>query len=431
MTLEPLAPLDPLGELRPSEERDPIARTLETARLRGVSDSARVLSELLSGCDISESVQRTDGGTVQIGSLASGFADVFDPWQILDGLFGSGGVDGLKVSVVRERASSPLGNIDDAVSSRPDAPWVVPVGRVMDALSQGFTVVLDGMDRRNRLLRRLSEHLARAFQCPVNINGYLSLRPDPGFGVHWDDHEVIIIQLLGRKHWKIHQPVTLSPTGTTHPVNEAGDLAWEGDLEPGMFVSIPRGWAHDVSGMDELTFHLTLTIPRRNISRVIRSSIEMNSSDARAVTLVDGGDPPLGFVLDSIRENFRGVIARDRASLAAVSCQIPSALFRALDQEAADPHLAVRSPLPGGGTRWRDEHGESVLFAGGGHFRVSDGYLSVLAELLDGRTRTVQEIEAASPEPATVVRSVVAGALRVGLLEVVDDPTTWGIVRAE
>ena len=46
----------------------------------------------------------------------------------------------------------------------------------------------------------------------VNVNLYASWRRDNGFGLHWDDHDVFILQIAGAKDWQIY------PDTAPHPL---------------------------------------------------------------------------------------------------------------------------------------------------------------------------------------------------------------------
>ncbi len=100
----------------------------------------------------------------------------------------------------------------------------------------------------------------------VDVNAYVSRGVAPGFGRHWDDHDVLIAQLTGRKYWEVHQPTQLGAVRQFTPDGSAGEVVWSGILEPGSALFIPRGWAHMVRGFDgETSVHLTYGINRLTV----------------------------------------------------------------------------------------------------------------------------------------------------------------------
>ncbi|MET8170758.1 cupin domain-containing protein [Streptomyces sp. NPDC005329] len=58
-------------------------------------------------------------------------------------------------------------------------------------------------------LARLCEAIERELRAPVQANQYASWTSAEGLGVHWEDHDTVIVQLDGAKRWRIY--------GTTHP----------------------------------------------------------------------------------------------------------------------------------------------------------------------------------------------------------------------
>nr|WP_179769448.1 cupin domain-containing protein [Streptomonospora nanhaiensis] len=45
---------------------------------------------------------------------------------------------------------------------------------------------------------------SRNLSTRVQVNAYASWTSVQGFGVHWDDHGVIVVQVSGRKRWRIY-----------------------------------------------------------------------------------------------------------------------------------------------------------------------------------------------------------------------------------
>ena len=111
-----------------------------------------------------------------------------------------------------------------------------------------------------RVVRRPGDRL-RSY---VQVNCYLSYDAS-GFGAHWDDHDVVVIQLAGRKHWEVHEPTELGALSAFTPPGATKRSIWSGLLTPGTALFIPRGWPHSVAGLDdEPSVHLTLSNRRMN-----------------------------------------------------------------------------------------------------------------------------------------------------------------------
>ncbi|MEU4068242.1 cupin domain-containing protein [Streptomyces wedmorensis] len=119
------------------------------------------------------------------------------------------------------------------------------------AVERGATLVishLEALDERVMLLCEALEYLLRA---RAWVNCYITAGENSAFDVHSDDHDALILQLLGRKHWEVDSRV-----GARSRDLAPGSL--DRVLTPGMCLSVPRDTAHRVSGTGELTVHLTV-----------------------------------------------------------------------------------------------------------------------------------------------------------------------------
>ena len=90
----------------------------------------------------------------------------------------------------------------------------------------------------------------------------MSFTGDGSFGQHWDTHDVFVIQLIGRKHWRIYEPTWPLPltrqtndrSGHSCPAEPAIELI----LEEGDVMYVPRGWWHHVIPLQVGSFHLSV-----------------------------------------------------------------------------------------------------------------------------------------------------------------------------
>lgn len=136
--------------------------------------------------------------------------------------------------------------------------------KLTQELNSGASLVLDAVDELYAPLRAMAEALELFFHERIQINSYASWRTSRGFDLHWDDHDVFIVQVTGRKHWMIH--------GITRPYPLAGDPKepkptepplWDHILEPGDLLYIPRGFWHVAYPLNEPTLHLTVGVHNR------------------------------------------------------------------------------------------------------------------------------------------------------------------------
>jgi len=143
-------------------------------------------------------------------------------------------------------------------------PFVVPE-KLSQHLRDGYTLIIDAVDDMADGVMRLAEDFERALHEGVQVNLYAGWKEQQGFNRHCDTHDVIVLQVYGKKYWRIYEG------GRPHPLKD--DIApngevpekvvWEGLLEDGDALYIPRGWWHEASGAGEVTLHLTFGIHQR------------------------------------------------------------------------------------------------------------------------------------------------------------------------
>ena len=257
--------------LRLPDPKDPIEAPLAAANERSIDVAAEYLAKLFPDLPLERFAQATDATTLVVGRSAPELLELIDPERLVEEMFQRLHFEPPgQIRFMRDKEARDLSDI--AVMH----PHPYPGGHVRlrpaalaAALDEGYTMVLDGVELRNGPSMLLAEMFERRFGCAVNINGYLSTRSHTSFGAHWDDQEVVIVQLLGRKDWVVEAPPALSPLKSSHGDATSGNTVWEGRLHPGDVMYIPRGWGHLVRGIEELSYHYTITIPRINGVRIL------------------------------------------------------------------------------------------------------------------------------------------------------------------
>jgi ribosomal protein L16 Arg81 hydroxylase len=186
--------------------------------------------------------------------------------------------------------------------------WV-DAGKLISELSNGATLIFNGCEEVHRPLRDLCTHLEGLFHQRVIVNLYAGWRRDHGFNVHWDTQDTLILQVAGRKRWKVWAPTRIYPfredvVDTSRP--PTGEPVWDETLEPGGMLSVPRGWWHVAYPLDESCLHLTVTIQNLNgIDFLHWLADRMKSSDAARMELpVVGTSGERAAWLERVRTDF-------------------------------------------------------------------------------------------------------------------------------
>ncbi|OLE51854.1 MAG: hypothetical protein AUG51_21000 [Acidobacteria bacterium 13_1_20CM_3_53_8] len=165
--------------------------------------------------------------------------------------------DGVRVPV-----DSYLRHTTGKQSQKP-IPRLKPT-QLIKHLRDGATLVLDAVDELHEPLEELAQNLELVFHERIQINMYAGWQTSRGFDLHWDDHDVFILQVFGRKRWRIYGETKPHPLSGDNAVPKpTGEPLWEETLEDGDFLYIPRGWWHVALPLSEPTLHLTVGIHNR------------------------------------------------------------------------------------------------------------------------------------------------------------------------
>jgi len=122
----------------------------------------------------------------------------------------------------------------------------------------------------------LTQDLQKTFP-HVFVNTYLTPPHSQAVNAHADDRDVFVLQLLGKKHWKIYNQIPIPHPYPEEQVGKFPDLPVSSDvfqkgtyldiiLSPGDVLYIPRGWVHEantnVSSDQEqiMSFHATIAL---------------------------------------------------------------------------------------------------------------------------------------------------------------------------
>lgn len=266
-----------------------------------------------------------------------------------------------------------------------------------DAIASGTTLILNDIaDRANRALADLVDDMARVTGAEVGVNAYISERDSTGFGRHWDDHDVVIVQLTGTKHWRIFEPIDLAPLRGWTSDEAGGREALSILLRPGQGLLLPRGWGHAVGGFPgELSAHLTISVTRTRA----RTLIELASTDPQlsrlAGTVVPVDRPALARLPmdDSTLDHLVG------GARARLVTRTSDDVVLAASTRSASRDIPVRGCFVGGAVFADppDRAAGCVVLAAAGHLiSLPRSLVGAMTLLLDSRPHALDELASAS-----------------------------------
>ncbi|HEX8161239.1 MAG TPA: cupin domain-containing protein [Pyrinomonadaceae bacterium] len=225
------------------------------------------LARLLEPCAPEEFLASAWGRSFRHVRGARGKFSHLMPWPRLNDLLARHRFDSPRLRLTRDGKPVPASSyLRHATGGRNRTP--IPRLRAADLTSQlrdGATLVLDAVDELHAPLTALAESLELAFRERVQINLYAGWRTSRGFDLHWDDHDVFILQVAGRKRWRVYGETRPSPVANdAEPAPKpTRDPLWEDTLEDGDLLYMPRGWWHVAFPLDEPTLHLTVGVHKR------------------------------------------------------------------------------------------------------------------------------------------------------------------------
>ena len=187
---------------------------------------------------------------------------------------------------VTRRAGIGNRDLDDLVSAN----------QVIDRYRAGDTVVLQGLHHTNPHLARLANNLALDLDHPVQVNAYLSPSDARGLDLHFDYHDVFVVQLGGSKRWRVWTPLarTTNPVKGRHSIaaprfDELGDPLLDITMHAGDCLYLPRGYPHAAETVDQHSDHLTIGLVAVTWQRVLRSAIDAEVAAGRLTNALPVG----------------------------------------------------------------------------------------------------------------------------------------------
>lgn len=224
-------------------------------------------------------------------SLSPGATSGRDPSQFatVDGLWDGALNRGLRTPgfrLVRDGATlNPAEVTRSAGIGQRTVDGVIQPNRVLELHAGGATMVLQGLQLTDPRLGRLANNVALALDHPVQVNAYLTPRGTKGLDLHFDYHDVFVVQLDGAKRWRIWEPIERTVAlararRIARPTfDELGPPKLDLVLRAGDSLYLPRGFPHAAEAVDESSAHLTIGVMNITWQRVLSQAVAAMASD--------------------------------------------------------------------------------------------------------------------------------------------------------
>ncbi|XP_068158294.1 bifunctional lysine-specific demethylase and histidyl-hydroxylase NO66 [Drosophila tropicalis] len=115
-------------------------------------------------------------------------------------------------------------------------------------------------------LRTMCSLMQEFFHCLVGANVYLTPPNSQGFAPHFDDIEAFVLQVEGRKRWRLYMPLQPSDvlareSSGNYTPDQLGEPIFDEVLKPGDVLYFPRGTVHQaITEKKHHSLHITLSV---------------------------------------------------------------------------------------------------------------------------------------------------------------------------
>lgn len=157
------------------------------------------------------------------------------------------------------------------------ADGTVDTRHILDGLAAGYTIVLDSVERYARPIASLAHSIEVELNFATQVNAYVTPPHSQGLIPHWDDHDVLILQMKGSKIWHLYhgadvppQEMRLRKAIDTAALPSPTDLV----LEAGDLLYVPRGRVHAAEATAESSVHLTVGIHAPTVLTVLIRALQ-------------------------------------------------------------------------------------------------------------------------------------------------------------
>ncbi len=176
--------------------------------------------------------------------------------------------------------------------------------------ADGYTIVLESVERYVRTVASLSHSIEVELNFTTQVNAYVTPPESQGFVAHYDEHDVLIVQIWGTKIWHLYNGADVAPHQMCRQEPVATDALpspTDVRLEVGDVLYLPRGRVHAAEATSELSVHLTVGLHAPTLLMLATRALQsLSYSDDRVHTQL----PPRYLDDPDVRASL-GVLVRD------------------------------------------------------------------------------------------------------------------------
>jgi len=378
------------------------ARDVDAATARARDAAAARLQGFLEGFDFEGLRADAAGAGLWTGAVGAGHAHAGFGLADLDDLFRALALDPHRLVLSREGAPIDIAAVAGERRVRPGAPTMVNPARLVGVLGEGVTAQLAHVDELHEPTGALCADLERVFGGRAKADLFCSHGRVSGLGPHFDNPELIVVQVHGSKLWRFHRPDTEHPQrglldehraleeGRRHP---AGEVV----LTPGEAFFLPQGWWHEAVAEGGPSAHVTFGITRPTANEAVERLVRWGRwTDAGLRAPVDEAWGPAD--LDAVLARLQHADGAEQWRRWSRGTMPPRAhnrlsLLWALRDGQGTERAEARSAAPGGLVPVDEAGDRLVLWTGGRRLAVPAAALPAVLAAAEGEWFTVAAVE--------------------------------------
>lgn len=140
---------------------------------------------------------------------------------------------------------------------------VVVSEKLFSLFGEGATIIINAAQTAIPSLAAWSATLEEELEILVQPNIYVTPPGAGGLGYHYDSHDVFVMQISGKKLWRLYDSPERLPVRTESLA--AGDYQTRVpqqsvEMGAGDFLYLPRGTVHRANTSDEASIHITVAL---------------------------------------------------------------------------------------------------------------------------------------------------------------------------
>lgn len=190
----------------------------------------------------------------------------------------------------------------------------IDIVRLYQQFAVGSTIIMNQLHRflppLGDLVRRVEHQLSSRMQ----TNIYLTPREAQGLRIHYDSHDVFVLQVHGVKRWRLYEtqvPLPFRGQQFGDFPAEPGEVAQEFDLAPGDMLYMPRGLMHAASTTSDTSMHITMGVLHTTwVEVMIEALARFATTDDEMRAGLPPGYARASFDRDAAERTFRKLFER-------------------------------------------------------------------------------------------------------------------------